>query len=99
MEVDDPVWAQVLSPTNILQSTSTDVYSDSDDSYDILIDNLYNRNSGNATCHCIICIERSEAREDRKKKKKDKKRRKKAKKQSQKIKINSSRPAESLLAL
>ncbi len=88
MEVDLPVNKESpLSSANILQTTSTDVYSDSDDTYDILVDNL-NNNSRKSTCRCIVCVDRREARKDRKKKKREEKRRKRAEKQGKKIKIN-----------
>jgi len=44
------------------------VYSDSDDTYDMLIDNLYNY-SQNGTCCCIVCVERRDARKGRKEQK------------------------------
>lgn len=87
MEVDLPVRASVLSPTNILQTTSTDVYTDSDDSYDIILDNIYDMSRG-GTCRCVFCIEHEEKRKDRKRKRREEKRRKKTKKQGKKIKIN-----------
>ena len=87
MEVDLPVRASVLSPTNILQTTSTDVCTDSDDSYNIILDNIYDMSRG-GPCRCIFCIEHEEQRKDRKRKRKEDKRRKKAKKQGKKNKIS-----------
>ncbi|MEQ2183260.1 choline dehydrogenase 4 [Goodea atripinnis] len=45
---------------------SEDAYTGSDDTYDVLLDNL-NNNSGNNSCQCIICVERRKRRKDGKK--------------------------------
>lgn len=76
----------LILPSNNLQTTPADAYSDSDDSYDILIDNLNNNHE--SVCQCIICSDRRKARKERQRKKKEEKRRRKAKEKGKKIIIN-----------
>lgn len=69
-----------LCYSNGLPTAPADYYPDSDDTYDILINNL-NNTSKKSSCHCIFCIGRIEKKREKKKKREKRKKEKKQRKE------------------
>lgn len=80
-------------PVNFLSTpTHTDIYSDSDESYDILITNL--NYTYKTHCSCVICVshkKKKKGRQERRAKRKERQRQRKEKRRqnkAEKLKLN-----------